>query len=199
MIKAVIFDYGGVIVKNTNDQIMDDISEAFKTDKIKVVNAVKIFLTQYQTGKITTPQFWHKLSAKLNKPVPKNYQKLWIKSYTPQNRINDQIVNKIKNLRSAGYKIACLSNTIKLHTLIEQNNYHLFDVKVLSCNIGLVKPDPKIYKAVVKKLKLKPSECIYIDDTKEFLKPAKKLGMGTIYFQNEKQCIDILSYLVKTK
>ena len=72
-----------------------------------------------------------------------------------------------------------------------------FDEVVVSCDVGIRKPNPKIYKMILKKLKLKGKSCIFIDNQKWNLIPAKKLGMKTILFKDNKQADEKLKKLLK--
>jgi putative hydrolase of the HAD superfamily len=52
------------------------------------------------------------------------------------------------------------------------------------------KPNPRIYKLLIKKMKLVPSEIIFIDNQIWNINPAKKIGMQTILFKNNKQLFE---------
>lgn len=58
---------------------------------------------------------------------------------------------------------------------------------VISSDIGLLKPDPKIYDHIIKKYNLDPKECTFIDDQKDNLKAAEKAGIKTIFYKGTKQ------------
>ena len=64
-----------------------------------------------------------------------------------------------------------------------------------SNELGLVKPDPRIYQALVERLGVPASEVVYIDDTAANLPAATALGMTTIEFKNVVQCRASLSWL----
>jgi putative hydrolase of the HAD superfamily len=55
---------------------------------------------------------------------------------------------------------------------------NLFDVMVFSCDVGVAKPDEKIYKIALEKLGVKPEECLFIgDDVKNDVGGPRKIGM----------------------
>ena len=58
---------------------------------------------------------------------------------------------------------------------------------VVSCEIGLRKPDPKIFNYLLKKLDLISQECLFIDDLENNIEAAQKLGFITIHFTNQKK------------
>lgn len=196
MIKAIIFDFGGVIIKEAGKTIIN-IADAFNIDSDTVTSAVADLIKDYQKGIISTEVFWIKFSNKIGVDLPKNYNKLWTNSYGFKGRENILMIKTISNLRKSNYKIACLSNTIPPHVNYEKkhHNYDIFDIVVLSCEVKMRKPDKNIYEFTIKKLNVSPDECIFIDNIEEFLKPAERLGIKTIHFKSEKQCIKELASL----
>ena len=95
-------------------------------------------------------------------------------------------------LKEKGYKIAILSDQwhVSKEALMPERYTSRFDAVVVSCDVGLRKPNPKIYKLTLKKLGLKPAQTLFIDNQQWNLQPAKKLGMKTILFRNTSQAID---------
>lgn len=55
-----------------------------------------------------------------------------------------------------------------------------FDFLIESCQVGLIKPEPQIYKFVLETLKAQPNEVVFLDDFGSNLKPARDMGMVTI-------------------
>jgi putative hydrolase of the HAD superfamily len=63
----------------------------------------------------------------------------------------------------------------------------------ISAELGMVKPEPEIYHHVLKKMKLKPKNCLFIDDSKENTAAAHKIGIQSILFKSTDQ----LHFLLK--
>ena len=61
------------------------------------------------------------------------------------------------------------------------------DGVVFSCEAKQVKPEPEIYKTILKKYNLKPEKTVFIDDRKENCEGAEKAGIRAIQFQSFKQ------------
>jgi len=92
-----------------------------------------------------------------------------------------------------------LSKKYFLATLINEGsewaNYKLdvsdfrkfFKKNFISGDLKVAKPNPKIYKIVLETLKIKPKECVFIDDEKENCETAEKLGIKSIIFENPLQ------------
>lgn len=102
-------------------------------------------------------------------------------------KLDQGLANTIKKLKSAGYKIALLSNAN--HSFFERKIYidypefqSLFDEIVISSAVGMVKPNADIYLHTLEKIKSKAEESIFIDDSKQNVDAAVALGMsGYVY------------------
>jgi len=197
MIKAVIFDFGGVIKKSSTSSVRD-IAAVYGISKKILFQKMRRFLELFRKGLISENQFWKELSSDLNKPMPKNKNYLWRRRYEKSYYIYPSILNFAKKLKAKGIKTAILSNTISPHVEIisKKGGYKGFDVVVLSCNEGLQKPESEIYFLTVKKLNIKPKDCIFIDNKKQNLRPAKKLGMQTVLATNPRQIINEVSKII---
>lgn len=196
MIKAVIFDYGGVMKPESH--WAEDIALVYTVPTKIIKKKIKLFINSLQKGIIKENEFWRKFSLALKKPIPKNSRNLWRRCIERNFHIYPEMRRFVKKIRSQGIKTAVLSNTIESHVKVieKHRGYKNFNVVVLSSKVGLRKPEPKIYLLTVKRLKVKPEECLFIDDRTEFLKPAKKLGIKTILAKNPKQVIHDVSEIL---
>lgn len=89
-------------------------------------------------------------------------------------------------LKLRGYKIGlisdCSSNTIALWESTGLKPF--FEVTIFSCAVGLKKPDPRIYHMALKKLKVKPEDCLYVGDgSSNELTGAMKVGMHPVWIR----------------
>jgi len=135
--------------------------------------------------------------AKNLKKDPEHVARLFRKSYRFSFVKNRKLVRYAKRLKRAGFRIAILSDQWELAAkeLIIPEFRTLFNPVVVSCEVKLKKPDPRVYKYTLKKLKLKPQECVFIDNRDYNLIPAKKMGMHVILFESTRQTIRDLKKL----
>jgi 2-haloacid dehalogenase len=63
----------------------------------------------------------------------------------------------------------------------------LFEYILVSAEVGLVKPDPAIYRLMLEKVGRPASECLFIDDSLKNVEAARQLGFDTIHFQSPEQ------------
>jgi FMN phosphatase YigB (HAD superfamily) len=117
--------------------------------------------------------------------------------FTPQNLINSIIISQeglkfVKKCKESGHKIFILSNWDYESSFIVKEQYpelfDLFDQEniVFSGQIGLIKPDPKIYECIVKKNNLDPRQCIFFDDQEINVESAKNSGIHAVVCKNAK-------------
>lgn len=128
---------------------------------------------------------------------PKKLKKLFVNTYRKKLIDNKELYKIAFKLKKKGYKIAILSDQwpVSKEALIKRRYARKFDVVIISCDVGVRKPSLKIYKILLKKLNLPAEECAFIDNQVWNIKPAKKLGMKTILFKNNKNTIRDLQKL----
>ncbi|MDE1848393.1 MAG: HAD-IA family hydrolase, partial [Candidatus Micrarchaeota archaeon] len=117
-----------------------------------------------QRNRVNYPQFF-KSSAKPNKPL----------------------LRRLMVLRKR-YKLAFLTNAgyMEYKVALKLMGFPYFDCKIVSCYLKLIKPDPRIYKHAIKKLGLRPSEILFVDDKKKNADAARQAGMAAILFKNNR-------------
>jgi len=85
----------------------------------------------------------------------------------------------LADLRGRGYRIGLVSNCFgnEAHWPGEFELDHCFDAMVLSCEVGMVKPEPGIYQLAADQLGVAPAECVFVDDVPSYVAGAMAVGM----------------------
>ena len=96
----------------------------------------------------------------------------------------------LKDLKSRGYRLLYLSNYS--HYVMNCNPdvldfLPLMDGGIFSCDVKLIKPDPRIYAVLAEKYNLNTSECVFIDDLERNVIAAREFGFNAIQFGTLKQ------------
>ncbi|MGD8744688.1 MAG: HAD family phosphatase [Candidatus Woesebacteria bacterium] len=148
-------------------------------------------------GKINEEKMRKMVSDEIGKEIAEKFYSLW-KSETKSNPDMISLVEEIKKRDT--FKLALLANTppLMFEYIKKQVPLALFNVVIASCEVGLMKPDEKIYKLLLKKLNVEPNRCLLIDDRKDNLTAADKLGMNTIHFENYGLLLNRLKSLLNT-
>jgi len=92
-------------------------------------------------------------------------------------------VDALTRLRESGLRLGLISNadTMEVASWAECPLAGLFDFEVFSCEVGLVKPEPAIYRTCLDGLALSPGECLYVGDGgSNELVGAKEVGLRTV-------------------
>lgn len=183
MFKAVIFDFGGVVHSLGGKKLSEILADKTGLSKDEVLTKIKPKLLEMSIGKIDEELFWRSFGVKI--------EGVWDEQLK-DNRLNYQVVELVKNLRSKNIITLVLSNTIPPHSKIIKDLgwYGYFDKIYLSHDIRSRKPDIKAYEYVLKDQNLNGNECIFVDDLEENLIPAKNLGMKTILARNPIQVVN---------
>ena len=221
VIKAVIFDVGGVLVipkfpvsliQNThlsgipahcghrNIGVHEYIADKLKILLDQWFDAIDTSYAESIEGKLTEKEVLAVISKNLGISSQK-IKKFVIKAYIENFIQNKQLFKQAFKLKKQGYKIAVLSDQWPLSkkAIMPERIYKKFNKVVVSCDVGMRKPNLKIYKLLLKKLKLPASKTVFIDNQKWNITPAKKLGMKTILFESNEQCFEELKKLGVSK
>lgn len=184
MIKAILFDFGGVIYRNPKKVIPKVLSLIYNQPVETTIKEYKKYKDGYFTGKLKTDDLIKFLSSKFKtKKSVNEIKRLWLKYYGEMAQANNEILKLVKKLRDK-YKIYLFSDTTEMSNKHNSQSgiYDYFDGLFFSYKTGFTKPDIRAYKNILRKIKLKSDECLLIDDKEENLKPARKLGITTILF-----------------
>lgn len=182
MIKNIIFDIAGVYFKGRCGDFLDK-SHSLLGIKSNTEKNEVVFDEKYNQGLISTEECFRNVFKchDISKEEMKNIKNLWTNTW----KIDLKMKNLAKKLKK-NYKLAVLSNSDILNSekYKKKGWYDCFDVVVLSHEVGILKPDPKIYEIVLKKLNSSPAECVFIDDQVQCIDSAKEIGMKTILFKS---------------
>jgi len=203
MIKAIIFDFGNVICSFDRDIFINKIAKfsnksvselrkiIYSSDSLKYSSSP---LKECETGSISSKEFYRKIKKICNLSMPEGeFIDAHVYIFTPIKTSFD-LIRKLK----PKYKLALLSNTDKWvfdNYIKKIEIFDLFDAVSVSYEVKEAKPCKRIFLDAIKKLKIKPEECVYIDDIKEFAEVADKIGMHGIHYTSHKKLISSLRKL----
>lgn len=180
-IKAIIFDCFGVLVGSSEGSL----HKSFPEFSEQIYNLD----IQANLGEYDKDQFIKKVSEITNTPIEKIFKKQFC-DIDNRDR-NEPAINLARQIKDEGkYKLGMLSNVGSgwLNKFLTENSIKdLFDAIILSCDVKLIKPDPRIYQLMAKKFGVKPSECVMIDDRPENIDGAESIGMKGIVFRSAAQ------------
>ena len=195
----IIFDIGGVLVRQNYASILRNL---FKKIKLSVFLYPKFGseIVKLNNGDENPENFFKFLSIKL-KMNRKEVEKVYKKFYENNSKPNKKVISLVERM-SKKYKVYCLTNTNSIHHEVDIRR-NLFDnfIKVYySYKLKMSKPDEKIYKYVLRDLKICPKDIISIDNSLPNTLVANNLGFNGIQFKNYRKLIKSLHKLgINTK
>jgi len=200
-IKAIIFDVAGVLVggKITSSKVIEHSGvHEYMARKLKMgidswIDSIETPYNQSMEGQIDGDRAvkWIARNLKINE---KKLTKLWISAYKRKLKKNKKLYLIARKLKSQGYIVGILSDQwyLSKKAMIPEENIRDFDPVIISCDVGLRKPNPLIYKMLLKKLreknkKIKASEIIFADNRDWNLTVPRNMGINVILFKDDKQ------------
>ena len=194
-IRAIIWDMGGVILKTYNPEHRVRLADRFGLTRQKLEEMVFMSNTSKmaEVGMITVKEHQQYIKEVLNlkdTEIESFFNEFWA-----GDRIDEEIIEFIKSIRKK-YRVGLLSNAWpNTRTNVSKEHYdffNIFDVTIFSAEVGLAKPDPKIYNLILNKLGVLAKEAVFIDDFKENIDGAKNVGMSAIHFDSTETVLNQL-------
>ena len=186
MIKLIIFDVGGVIDTFDEKYYIRYICRKLKIDQKEFKEALIPLLDKMEVSKISLDEMLYRLSQRFN--ISK--EKLeWGSAFSKLNCVNTNVVKLMARL-SKHYNIAILTNVSRSRHEMKMGRYLekvKYDRIFASCYLKMNKPHAKIYRFVLKKMKVKANEAIFIDNLERNVAGARKVGIKSIQFKGYAQ------------
>lgn len=207
MHRAVLFDFGGVIVSSPFEAFNHyERDHGLPTNFIRSVNAInpnENAWAKLERSDITDAEF-DKLFALESANIGHRVAGAKVLSLLA-GELRPDMVHALDVLKSSGYIIACLTNNVlsgqsvtptKREQLL-RDVLARFDAVIESSMIGVRKPEPRFYEIACEMIHVKPPECVFLDDLGINLKPAAAMGMATIKVTSSKQALDELAQILQ--
>ena len=212
MIKAVFWDFGGVITSSPFEAFNKfEIDNNLPADFLRQVNSTNPndnAWAKLERSEVNLEEFdllFEEESNNLGHAV-KGKEVIALL----QGQIRPEMIKALQTIRGNLIQ-ACLTNNIRSlkEEAFEEGNVSvsgkhdvimdLFDFVIESIKVNLRKPDPAFYKMACEKASIEPSEAVFLDDLGINLKPAKNLGMETIKVINSRDALQELQKLISIK
>lgn len=187
-IKAIIFDWAGVFCSPGEPFSHPAIATQTRLTSEEIGKQTEKIQQMYYTGAVNSGEFWKQIINFLGLTYlsETELRSAYLASYT----IYPEMLGLARVLKQK-YKTALLSNlTAEMMTEIKTKHSirKYFHHTIFSNEVGLTKPNPKIFELVIKRLDVPIKNTVFIDDSQTNTKAAKQLGFHTILFENPIQC-----------
>jgi putative hydrolase of the HAD superfamily len=193
MIKAVIFDFGNVICSFDNDAFLRSLLPYTdkRFDELKAAIYASDLPARYETGLISSEEFFREAASLGDLSAPREeFFRAFSRIFTPI-PATFRLIRELKKT----YKVGLLSNTNEFHyecCFKQVEIFPLFDSVTLSFEVKAMKPDERIYRDAVGKLRVRAEECVFIDDIEANAEGARRLGMAGIRYVTHRALLESL-------
>ncbi|MGH2749879.1 MAG: HAD family hydrolase [Actinomycetota bacterium] len=203
--RALVVDFGGVLTSSLEDAMAAfaiahgiEMQHLVRAALSAYMGSEDALVTDFETGRMSEEHFAVAFAHRLSEYsgvdiahgglVDRLFEAL---------ELEEDMFELVERARARGFKTALLSNSwgLGLYPLARIND--LFDVVVISGEVGLRKPDPAIFKLTIDRLDLKPEDCVFVDDHPGHLKAAQGAGMTTVLHKFPGQSIPEVEALLE--
>lgn len=200
MIKNVIFDLGGVLIRFQPKEAIHRL-RLCKEKEEALYSAIfldplwlEVDKGVYQGFSETLPLYLEKYPS-LHEEIKLFFHPGWEDMF----EILEEGKQFLMDLKEKGYHCYILSNYgVEPFAYTEKRYkevFDLFDGKVISGRIQMIKPEERIYQYLIDTYSLKKEECVFFDDTKKNVDASNAFGMHAFVYQNAKDAMQAIQLL----
>ena len=196
--KAVVFDFGGVVFRWQPLQLLQQVLPHHARDEASAREvAAQIFQSfvphsdwaEFDRGTVGAPELAECIALRAGMSVED--VSAVIAAVPPHLEPVRTTVALMRRLKEAGHPLFYLSNMPAPYAdHLERSNdfFSWFDGGVFSARVGLIKPDPAVFELMHLRFGITPAESVFIDDHVGNVQTAEACGWRAIHFQNAEQC-----------
>lgn len=204
---AAIFDFGGVLTTSPMAGIhaYEDRLGVEHGSLLRVVTGDSADGNdpwhRLERGELDAREFWFDVKRRAAEDVGIEISLTDLTaSFAEGFKVREGLISLIGELREADLPMAILTNNVKEFGSVWKSMIpvdELFDTVVDSSDVGMRKPDPRIYEVTLERLGAEAEITVFIDDTHENVTTAEELGMTGIHFAPEVAEEDVVSEIRK--
>ena len=191
---AIVFDLGNVLIPVDYDILINKLNrleECLGERFIEYYRSHYSVHRDFERGKIPEDVFIDQMLKVIDNKID---AETFLKYYSDIFTVNEEVVSLLPKLKK-NYKLFLLSNTDSIHQNYGWQKYEFlkyFDKLILSHEVGAVKPEEKIYRAVEAASSLPSEEHFFIDDIREYVDAAKNIGWTAVQFMGYEKLLEDL-------
>ncbi len=177
-INILFFDVGGILLTNGwGHESREEASRRFGLDYDEVDDLHTFIFNVYEAGSVDLDEYLDTVIFNHPRDFAREDFKQFM--FEQSKELPDMLAWLKEWKKDCGFRIISINNEGK-----ELNDYRVkkfklhqcFDAFISSCEVGIRKPDPKIFRLAMGVAQALPQQCVYFDDRKMFALAAQKLG-----------------------
>jgi epoxide hydrolase-like predicted phosphatase len=184
IVEAIIFDLGGVLLRTADFSPRERLATKLGMSRAQLEDFIfgGESGVRAQRGEITVNEHWEKLQRQLN--CTQQEFTLILDEFFGQDQLDKELMGYVRGLHQR-YKTALLSNAWDDLRQVIAEKWHfedVFDAIIISAEVGVAKPDPRIFQLTLDRLGVNASQAIFVDDMAVNIEAARFIGMNAIQF-----------------
>ena len=199
-IRAVFFDFGGVIMRTEYQSPRQKLAERFNMDYDEMDRAVfgSDSARRASLGEITEDAHWSAVMKRFKQPASE--MQVFRSNFFGGDVIDRNLVEYIRSLRGK-FHTGLISNAWSglREFITKEKLLDLFDTVIISAEIGVVKPSAKIYEVALNQAKVSADEAVFVDDVQVNIEACEKVGMKGVLFNEPEKSLSRLNHLLQIK
>lgn len=199
-IRAAFFDFGGVIMRTEFQTPRQALAERFNMDYDEIVKAVfdSESARRASLGEITEEAHWTEVLKRFRQPASE--MQAFRDAFFGGDVIDRDLVQTIRSLRGK-FHTGLISNAWSglREYLLKEKMLDLFDTVVISAEVGVVKPEARIFNIALEQAGIRAQEAVFVDDFQVNIDGCEKVGMKGILFKEPRETLIHLNQLLKSK
>ena len=195
--RALVVDFGGVLTTS----IWPAFAKFCEAAGLAPDSVLKLFrsnpealalLRKLETGEIEPEEFEPQFGALLGVTETDGLIDRLFAGLEPE----ETMIEAVRKARAAGVRTGLISNSWGLGIYDRGAPTDLFDVSVISGEVGLHKPQPEIYALACERLGVAPAEAVFVDDLRENCAGAEAVGMTAVLHRDSAKTVARLEELL---
>jgi epoxide hydrolase-like predicted phosphatase len=201
MIKAIVLDIGGVLIRTENQSGREQLAQDYHLEP-GIINSLVFnspIAESASIGKADTSDIWNHVASELN--LSSEALTEFVQLFWSGDHLDRELIEYIKSCRPE-YTTALLSNAWNNMREFLAESYDIreeqtVDHILISAELGVAKPDQKIYQILSDTIGHEFEEILFVDDFIENIQSAKNLGIHTIHYQRGMNLINEIKLLLE--
>lgn len=197
-IRAVFFDFGGVLLRTEYQAPRQQLAERFNMDYDDIDRFVFNGESSKRAslGEITEEQHWSEVMKRLKLPAAE--AQAFQDAFFGGDILDLKLLQFIRELRGRNLHTGLISNAWSgLRAYLEKEKIlDAFDSVTISAEVGAVKPKAEIYKSALQQAQVRAEEALFVDDVYENIAGCEKIGMKGVLFKDPEKALRDVKRLI---
>jgi epoxide hydrolase-like predicted phosphatase len=200
-IKALLWDIGGVLLRTADRTPRTHLAERLGLSYSELENLVfnSEMGRKAQLGQASTSELWEWVANALQQP-PDSIPQLR-RTFFGGDVLDTDLVDYIRRMHGP-YRTAILSNNLDNARRLVNETWQMgdaFDHLTISAEVGVMKPEARIYHLTLEALGVQPGEAVFVDDFAHNVQGAQAVGMHAVHFRTPQQAIEDLEAILASQ